>query len=185
MVCCVLVVTYVELQCAMDAMTPPGHYYERAFISQSAPPALAEANLKAVARATATPGLERCVIPMLVLGAGGALTDHLGNGCFAEDQRKGNWFVAAIGHYDPARTSRAVCLEWANATKDAILPHCTTHYTNSSNNQPGSRVIFSNSLARLREVKQKYDPRNAFCNNQNVVPASMQEDGVENAQARD
>ena len=178
-------VTYVELQCSMDPLTPSGFYYERSFIAQTAPPALAEANLQATQRATATPGLEHCVIAMLALGAGGAMTDFLGNGAFSEQQRKGNWFVGAIGNRDPARATRAQLLDWANAARADILPHCSTHYTNSVSGHAGARVIYSGSLGRLREVKQKYDPTNVFCNNQNVVPANMREELSETAQARD
>ena len=118
-------------------------------------------------------------------GVGGAITDHLGRGSFSDEQRKGNWFIVAMAHYDKDKCSRDTALKWANTARDVIAPHCTTAYTNSSNGQPGSRVIYASSLAELRVIKQRYDPNNFFRNNQNVVPADMDESAQEMAQTRD
>ena len=177
--------TYLRLQSALDPFTPPGHYYERTLIAQSAPAGLADALITAAQQATATAGLEHSALVLIACGAGGAMTDFVGNGCFSEQQRRGNWIVGLIGQYEPQRITRAQALQWANGSRDALLPFCSTHYTNSSNGKPGSRVIFSASLERLRQVKQRYDPLNVFCNNHNVVPASMDETKQQNAQPQD
>jgi hypothetical protein len=176
--------SYLQLQHALDPHTKAGHYYERSFIADKASPALAQATLAAFQGSSKYPGV-KAVIAFLPLGGGGALTDFMGNGAFSDTQRKGNWYLGVIGSFDPTKGKREDLVAWANEARDAMLPHCTTHYTNSSNNQPGSRVVFSGSLDRLRQVKQTYDPDNVFCNNQNVVPANMDETQCEQAQARD
>jgi len=47
------------------------------------------------------------------------------------------------------------------------------------------RVIFGSSLEKLRVIKQRYDPNNFLCNNQNVVPADLVEEEQENAMSSD
>jgi hypothetical protein len=175
----------LALQGALDVFTPPAYYYERALLTKTVSSSLSQAAVQYVQQASSTPGLEHSAVAFLTLGADGGMTDHIGNGAFSEDQRKGNWLVIVFARYEPERITRAKALQWANEIRDAMLPHCSTHYTNSSNDQPGSRVIFSSSLSRLRQIKQQYDPLNVFCNNHNVVPASMDESSQQNAQAQD
>ena len=177
--------TYLALQSALTPFTPPGHHYERALMTESASAGLVQSAVKFVEQATGTPGLERSGVAFLTLGAGGAVADHIGNGAFSDEQRKGNWMLAVFATYEPERTTRSKAIEWSNEARDALLPHCSAHYTNSSNDQPGSRVVFGSSLHRLRQVKQQYDPLNVFCNNHNVVPADMDESLQQNAHASD
>ena len=66
-----------------------------------------------------------------------------------------------------------MCLQWGSALKQSFLPYLSTMYTNSSGDQPGSRVLFPHNLDKLRKLKQLHDPLNTFSNNHNIVPADM------------
>ena len=175
--------SYLSLQHAIDPFATPGHYYERAWVAQSTPLKLADRSLELLQRVP--PGLEQSALVFHLYGVGGALTDHMDKGAFSGEQRKGNWFIVAMAHYNPDKCSKDTALKWANTARDIIVPYCSSAYTNSSNGQPGSRIIYAGSLDELRVIKQRYDPSNFFRNNQNVVPANMDESAQEMAQTRD
>ena len=107
------------------------------------------------------------------------MQDNEGRGAFSVEQRRGNIMLGTSGHWEPSEAggedNRKHAVAWVNKTREVVLPHCSTIYTNSVNGQSGQRATYGGSLDRLRQIKQQWDPSNVFCNNQNVVPEGMDE----------
>ena len=173
--------TYLELQHAFAAFQAPGHHHDRAFFAMDFSQQLATACQQSHARLKDYPGMEKTTFLFLLSGVQSAIGDNAGKTAIGDNQRRGNVFVYVLSLSDADRVSRTQILEWCNNTREAILPHCSSSYTNSSNGQPGSEAVYGDNLPRLRQLKQKWDPTNLFCNNQNVVPADMDDSVVENA----
>ena len=72
---------------------------------------------------------------------------------------------------DPADDGANV--QWVRDYSAAMAPHSEAGgYINFMDSDDTSRVQenYGNNYARLVEVKRKYDPRNVFHQNQNIVP---------------
>jgi len=67
------------------------------------------------------------------------------------------------------------CIAWARGLFDALAPHATGGvYVNFMPEDEAQRVqgAYGSNLARLAQLKAKYDPGNLFRMNQNIRPAS-------------
>ena len=177
--------TYVKLQHMLDPVTVPGYYYERTFMAPGVGKDFATALDAAQQLLSGYPGLSHSAVSTLILGVDGAISDNSGRGAFSSQQRAGNVLVATIANWDPTVTGengRAMAVEWANKTRELLLPHVSTVYTNSVSGSAGMHVTYAGSVDRLRRVKQQWDPKNIFCNNQNIVPANLDETSSKTAQ---
>ena len=174
--------TYVQLQHALDHVTVPGNYYERTYMTPGVTEGLATAMLTSFDELSKYPSLSHSAVHCLILGLG-AMQEKSGNGAFSTEQRKGTVLLGHISCWDGAHADgRAHGVEWNNSGRTLVLPHCSSIYTNSVSGHAGMKDTFGSSLERLRRVKQQWDPSNVFCNNQNVVPASMEETSSRTAQ---
>jgi FAD/FMN-containing dehydrogenase len=91
--------------------------------------------------------------------------------------RKPQYMVSIDGMWSDAADDDAN-IEWVRSTWNAVAEHGTgevyLNFTGLSDEAPQAGVdsAYGRNLARLAEVKAKYDPDNFFRINNNVVPAS-------------
>jgi FAD/FMN-containing dehydrogenase len=84
-------------------------------------------------------------------------------------------FAEVIVGVDPDPANKDKIVTWARDYWDAVHPFSAGGaYINFMMEEGPARVeaTYSGNLARLREVKAKYDPANLFRVNQNIVPAA-------------
>jgi FAD/FMN-containing dehydrogenase len=67
-----------------------------------------------------------------------------------------------------------LCIDWARAFFDATAPYSTggvyVNFVSEAEDATRVRAAYGSSYSRLREIKAKYDPDNAFRTNLNVRP---------------
>ena len=174
--------TYLALQHMLDHVTLPGNYYVRAYLAPGVGEGMAAALTASFDALSGRPNLLRSALVGWVLGTG-VQSERSGNGAFSAEQRKGQVLIATIGEWDDSGADgRADCVAWCNAARELLLPQCSSVYTNSVSSHAGMRDTYGSSLGRLRRVKEQWDPSNVFCNNQNVVPAGLDEASSATAQ---
>ena len=75
---------------------------------------------------------------------------------------------------DPGQDQK--CIAWARKLYDAAAPHATGGvYVNFMPEDEAQRVkvgAYGPNYERLVKMKQKYDPENVFCLNQNIRPGA-------------
>jgi FAD/FMN-containing dehydrogenase len=79
--------------------------------------------------------------------------------------------VIASQWADPRETERGI--RWARETFASLTPYLApTRYVNYLEDDAGdgAAVVYGSNLARLREIKKKYDPDNFFRHNVNILP---------------
>jgi hypothetical protein len=72
---------------------------------------------------------------------------------------------------DPSETERGI--RWARQVFASLTPYLApTRYVNylEDDARDGAAVVYGSNLARLREIKTKYDPDNFFRHNVNILP---------------
>lgn len=92
----------------------------------------------------------------------------------AYGHRDGEFVLNTHGRWaDPAKD--AECIAWARALFDAAAPYSTgSVYVNflTQDEQSRVRAAYGGNYERLAKIKNRYDPTNLFCHNQNIRPAS-------------
>jgi hypothetical protein len=158
---------YTAFQTMIDAGNAPGlHNYWKAEnfreLTDEAIDALIER-----ADAVTSPHTQLLLIPM-----GGALA-RVPNDATALGGREAPWQFHAIGVWtDPAE--KDVHVGWARETAEALRPYVQPGvYLNYTSDQGDERVreSYGKNYERLVALKDKYDPGNVFCLNQNVRPS--------------
>jgi FAD/FMN-containing dehydrogenase len=97
------------------------------------------------------------------------------DGGAAFGQREARWNVSAIGIWeDPAQDAQQIA--WVRHVTDALSPSSLTGagYGNYANEETPDRVraaFGDERFERLRRIKRRYDPDNAFRFNHNIPPA--------------
>jgi FAD/FMN-containing dehydrogenase len=105
-------------------------------------------------------------------GLGGALA-RVSNDATAFAHRDKRYFVAAIAVWLDAAEDAAVHSAWTTRLWEAIRPEGSGVYVNFLENEGAERLRDAYppaTLARLAEIKRKYDPQNMFRFNQNIRP---------------
>jgi FAD/FMN-containing dehydrogenase len=95
-------------------------------------------------------------------------------GATAFAYRDGGWAGVIVG-VDPDPANAEVISQWAREYWDALHPHSAGGaYVNFLMNEGQDRVraSYRDNYARLRRVKELYDPKNVFHINQNIRPGS-------------
>ena len=162
---------WLELQQSVNSFLPTGHWHGVALVADCITPVLSSSIVSSFREAQSTTEMEGSAIALTAYGGGGAMSDFVGSGALSAAQRRGNWFIFIMGHLEPTRAQadRADLPSWSLRTKEKLLPHCTTQFTNSWNNEPDASTLYAENLERLRELKHQYDPHNVFCSNQTVI----------------
>jgi FAD/FMN-containing dehydrogenase len=162
---------YVQQQSMLDATQPKGlhDYWKSEFV-----PGLSSGLLGVAAARAALASGPRSQITLFHLG--GALNER------AEDD-------GAVGNRD----ARYVCVaatawpaedpggdrhrEWVRATWEAVRPFSTggnyVNFQTADEDESRTRDAYRRNLARLAEVKARYDPGNVLRVNRNVAPAGQ------------
>jgi FAD/FMN-containing dehydrogenase len=95
----------------------------------------------------------------------------------AYSERKANWMVSIDGNWTESKDDEKV-VSWVREAWGAVDAHGTgTTYLNFTGVSDEAATVgvesaFGKNLARLAELKKKYDPTNLFRLNNNILPAS-------------
>ena len=111
---------------------------------------------------------------MFLAHIGGAMS-RVPEGATAYPQRKSHYIMNVHARWrDPGQDD--ACIGWARKLFDAAAPFSAgTAYINFMPADEAGRVqgVYAGNLARLAEVKRKYDPGNLFRLNHNIAPAAV------------
>ena len=111
-------------------------------------------------------------------GLGGAMA-RVDASATAFAHRDQPYFVAVIAIWLDAAEDATKHGAWTHALWDAIRHEASGVYVNFLENEGASRIqdaYPTATLARLREIKRRYDPHNLFRFNQNIRPATNRAD---------
>jgi hypothetical protein len=147
---------YVALQSMLDATAPPGgHYHDRLHLLERVSDGVIDALLDGFA---SVPAPEAHVIT----GWMGGAVDRVPPGATAFGHRGAGaevWFIGASGDA-PVGPTR----DWVRRASRAVQPHTTggTYVNALEADAPVADAFAADVLARLVEVKRRYDPDGAF-----------------------
>jgi FAD/FMN-containing dehydrogenase len=161
--------SYVELQSQGDAAHVHG---TRRYASGHDLTELPDAAIEAFVSRGADDGGDGRMLPNSGFQAyGGAIADTPDNAsAFSQRDTLVEWF-AGQGWTDPAEDEARIAA--ARAAGAAMAPFASGVYVNALGDEGESgvrRAYRSEKLARLRELKRRYDPDNVFHLNQNIRP---------------
>jgi FAD/FMN-containing dehydrogenase len=90
-------------------------------------------------------------------------------------RQKGYNLLIIAEWMDPAQS--AECIAWARNTYQAMEPYMASgryvNYLGEDEGTDATAAAYGENVARLREVKTKYDPENVFRLNQNIAPMAV------------
>lgn len=159
---------YTQMQALLDATQPKGRrYYWKSEYLARVEPALAE---KAIAHAAEIPSPFSAVILFQIGGAlNGLATDHSAVG-----NRDARYVLNIAGSWERAADD-AANIAWARGAWNDMKSFSTGGtYINFLTEDEGSeriRAALGDNLARLAEIKAKWDPANMFRTNRNIKPS--------------
>lgn len=159
---------YVQLQALLDATQPKGRrYYWKSEYLAGVEPALAEKAIDHAAR-IASPWSA-----VILFQIGGALND-LGMDHSAVGNRDARYVLNIAGSWEKAADD-ATNIAWARAAWQEMKAFSTGGtYINFLTEDDGSertRAALGGNLARLADIKAKWDPNNMFRTNRNIRPS--------------
>ena len=160
---------YVKLQTSGDEGTAHGHkYYIKGGFVQKSSPGLRDAMLAAIAEAKLP------VITAVAMPQGGGAYARVKPKATAFAQRAADHNVFLFSRWDDPALSDAVG-EWTRATWRKVEPHTRGFYVNEYSVDDASRVegTYGANFARLRALKDAWDPNNLFRMNANVTPSGF------------
>jgi FAD/FMN-containing dehydrogenase len=158
---------YTGWQAAFDGLLGPGarNYWKSHDLLE-----LEDATIELMVRAAeALPDAECEIFTAQLGGAAGRIaTDAI-----AFPHRAHAYTVNTHGRWrDPAKDE--ACIAWVRALFDALAPYATGSVYVNFVPEAESRTVgpYGANQSRLEAVKQRYDPRNLFRTNVNILPAS-------------
>jgi FAD/FMN-containing dehydrogenase len=161
-------VPYLKIQSITDELLAPGtlHAYLKAGFAAE----ITDAMIESLIDRGASVGSRLSVIEVLSLG--GAIRD-VPNDATAFPHRDARWLINIAGQWhDPAASEDEIA--WVRNTFAALKPHLAGGaYSNfmGDDDARAASLAYGSTLARLSEIKAKYDPDNVFRLNQNIEPA--------------
>ena len=160
---------YTQLQRLIDEGSPRGlqGQFESAFMT-TLPDAAIDAALDVASR------IPSAFTDVLIQPLGGAYA-RVGPHATALSHRDAGWMYHALSQWtDPADTQ--VNRDWTASLMAAMTPYSrrATHPNHvSSDRQDRVRSFYGDeTYARLVAVKDRWDPHNVFCHNQNIRPST-------------
>jgi hypothetical protein len=159
---------YPVLQSAFDGLYPPGHqwYWRADFVNELPDEAIA----LHVEHGAKMPTMQSSMHLYPIDGA----VHRVGRKDTAFNFRDSKWAAVIVG-VDPDPANRDRITEWCKSYWDALHPHSAGGaYVNFMMDEGQERVqaTYGEHYAKLAAIKQKYDPANLFCVNQNIRPAA-------------
>lgn len=159
---------YPMLQSAFDALYPPGMqwYWKADFIRDIDDEAVA----LHVTHGARVPTMHSTMHLYPINGA----AHRIGSNDTAWSFREANWVQVVVG-VDPDPVNGQAIADWSREYWVAIHPHSAGGaYINMimDEGQERVRASYRDNYDRLVEVKNRYDPRNLFCVNQNIAPSA-------------
>jgi FAD/FMN-containing dehydrogenase len=158
---------YVTHQAMLDASVPHGlgYYWKSEYL-----PPLGDAFVDTVVEHAWKAPAPGCYTALFHLG--GAVGDQDPDDSPFEDRRATHAMTIDGVWSEP--NEGPLCTEWVRGFWEAVRPHATGRvYVNFLGEEGQDRVRAAYGAAkyeRLRALKRKYDPTNAFRVNQNIVP---------------
>lgn len=156
---------YVEAQSLFDEAYAPG---KRNYWTSHNVEELTDAAIHDLVQAATT--LPTLMSDILLSQLGGAIDDPSPDAA-AYPHRGAAFAITPGARWDePANDSR--CIEWARACHGVLARHARgTAYANFIGDPSGAEALgYGEHLARLRQIKRRYDPNNVFRRNQNICP---------------
>jgi FAD/FMN-containing dehydrogenase len=156
---------YVDAQCLADEAYTAG---KRNYWTSHNVQELSDAAIYDLVQAAAT--LPTPMSDILISQLGGAIDDPSLDAT-AYPHRGAAFAITPGARWDdPGDDAR--CVAWARACHRALATHARgTAYSNFIGERSGAEAdAYGAHLARLREIKRRYDPDNVFRNNQNIRP---------------
>jgi FAD/FMN-containing dehydrogenase len=160
---------YVKLQSSGDEGAAHGHkYYIKGGFVQKSSPGLRDVMLATIAEARLP------VITAVVLPQGGGAYARVKPKATAFAQRAADHNVFLFSRWDDPAMTDAVG-EWTRTTWRKVEPHTRGFYVNEYNPDDAARVegTYGDNFARLRKLKDTWDPNNLFRMNANVAPSGF------------
>ena len=159
--------TYVSQQSLLDATQPKGRrYYWKSEYLPSIGTELFEKSVRS-ARAIASPHSAILLFPI-----GGAL-NHLPVDHSAVGNRDAQWLINIAASWEKPEED-STHIEWARSTWRDIRPFSTggTYINFLTEEESDERIqaAYGPNLARLVEIKRRWDPENVFRTNKNIKP---------------
>jgi FAD/FMN-containing dehydrogenase len=159
---------YTAVQRLIDPNTPSGmqNYWGGDFLSELSDEAI---DVFCSAAATVPSPLSQ----ILIVPGGGQIA-RVPEDAMAIGQRHAPWNTHLIGMWsDPAETQRNI--EWVRELRAASAPYTTgrafLNFLGEEGDLRVRRALGDDKYERLQEIKDRYDPENLFCMNQNVRPS--------------
>lgn len=157
---------YVEAQGLLDAANPAGM---RNYWKAGTYPVLPDVAIEALLAATARP-----VSPLttVLVQPGGGAAARVADDATALGWRQAKWSLHVLGMWDDAAQDAAQ-VAWVRAVDAALSPWAQkATYLNYLMDEGEERVreSFGAHYARMVALKDRYDPDNFFCLNQNIKP---------------
>lgn len=110
----------------------------------------------------------------IFIGQMGGHTNRIKPDATAYANRQSAFTLNIHGRWTDA-SDDAKCIGWTRRLFDALTPEALgSVYVNFMTQDETDRVsaAYGPNFARLAKIKQQYDPKNVFCNNQNIRPAT-------------
>ncbi len=159
------------LQSMFDALYPPGlQWYWRAHFIKELPPEAIAQHLKF---GETLPTMHSTMHLYPINGA----ASRVGNKETPWAYRDALWAMVIVG-VDPDPANKDKITSWAKSYWDALKPYAAKGaYVNFMMDEGEERIkaTYGENYDRLVEIKNKYDPNNLFCVNQNIKPVRKME----------
>lgn len=159
---------YLEVQGMLEEANPPGR---RGYWKADTCAELPDEAIEALLRATAAPASPFTTV--LVQPMGGAAA-RVADDATAMGWRQAKWSLHVLGMWDD-RADDTRQVEWVRGVAAAVSPWAQkATYLNYLMDEGEGRVrdSFGPHYARMVALKDKFDPDNFFCMNQNIRPSA-------------
>ena len=161
---------YVQQQALLDATQPKGRrYYWKSEYVRTIEPALCDKYIEHAAR------IESPHSALIIFQLGGALNELPGDHS-AVGNRDIRYVLNVAGSWEQAADD-AKHVEWARSTWSDIRSFSTggtyINFLTADEGFERTEAALGQNLARLGEIKAKWDPANVFRTNRNIAPANQ------------
>jgi FAD/FMN-containing dehydrogenase len=161
---------YTQIQAMLDGTQPKGRrYYWKSEYLPGVEPALCE---KVMEHAAATPSPHSAVILFQLAGA----VNGIDEAHSAVGNRGARWVLNIAGSWERAEDDRAN-IDWAREAWNGMKSFSTggtyLNFLNEDDGAERTRAALGKNLARLAEIKAKWDPENVFRTNRNIEPVPV------------